>query len=712
MTAPEPFVIGRTKWMRKTIARPNGHMGGGGYSSRPSRMAGNVRGVPQIVFKVARNGGCHGPRGLATQMDYVLGKAEHIIDPNKQIDRMNHLPKEFSKALADDWADGWNRKVASGNSLHMIASFPRFTHPEAVAEIIRDTCQDILDQGRGRFNYVAAVHTDRDHPHAHIIVDRRNADGEFFYFARDHEFTYDIFKDCIVDHAATLGIELVNSSRLSRGLIDRPEPNAREALRGLTGELVACGAAPYQNKPKERQSYFVTVRTPTGEKTLWGKELRFAIEAVAPRPGEMLKITHEGKESIQITTKDGQTIQAHRNRWSVTTPDREKGREDILPPAGRVPGAEPTSEEVKNLEARRQRVLDYAKEYRAMSAGLVAEYPALARGFAKAAEVLEKGRALTDQFRLTSIGDRRMSEIQQMRDEHDHLVQSIERARNDLRDIREAIEDLPGSERPGFEAMYFKALKDLQEVGRDHSDSALSEPAHGTIYEKEVREQLQNHQPEQLAKALMGTGIDPEELAARLKIQSTSAALEAHWVEKDAWDVAEARGYSMTTDEGRQQAFRDVAETYKGLSLGLERGRDEEVAGSFDDRDLVTVIEDRQTMINEVKDLARHDTLTAEQQRRLTAILDQTLGREAAQELKAGNTDVLRDFGSRVDQIDLAEKYLKAEQSQGADRTAALHVVAKDRELHQMDQQAKRSQELDIAEAQHRQRNRDNGIDR
>lgn len=263
-------------------------------------MAANARGVPQIVFKVVRNGGCHGANGLAAQMDYVLGKAEHIIDPNKEIDRLDHLPVEYSRAMAAEWADGWNRKVDSGHSMHMVASFPRGTDPEAVAEIIRATCFDLLDQGRSRFNYVAAVHTDKDHPHAHIIVDRRNAEGEFFYFARDHEFTYDVFKDKIVEHAAAYGVELVNSSRMSRGLTAPAASHPREALRGLQGTLVAFGAAPYQNKPKERASYFVTVQTPAGEKTLWGKELRAAMEAEHPAIGDRIRITHEGKEAVSV----------------------------------------------------------------------------------------------------------------------------------------------------------------------------------------------------------------------------------------------------------------------------------------------------------------------------------------------------------------------------------------------------------------------------
>ena len=131
------FVIGRFDWAK--------NRGGGGgnqalrlRTGRTGRAMGNVRGLPQVVFKVVPNGGCKGPMGLAAQLGYVLGKAEHIIDPSKEHDRLEHLPEHFSEAIAKDWADGWDRRVQSGHSMHMIASFPRGTDPEKVAEIMRE----------------------------------------------------------------------------------------------------------------------------------------------------------------------------------------------------------------------------------------------------------------------------------------------------------------------------------------------------------------------------------------------------------------------------------------------------------------------------------------------------------------------------------------------------------------------------------------------
>ena len=112
----------------------------------------------------------------------------------------------------------------------------------------------------------------------------------------------------------------------------------------------------------------------------------------------------------------------------------------------------------------------------------------------------------------------------------------------------------------------------------------------------------------------------------------------------------------------------------------------------------------REALIAEAKELASRDTLSDEQQRRLVEVVDQALGWEAAQKLSAGNADVLRDFGTRDEQLDVAEKYLEAQQAQGADRAAALKAVGCDRELNEMDKQADRDRQSEES----RQRNRDN----
>ena len=724
------FVIGRFDWAK--------NRGGGGgnqalrlRTGRTGRAMGNVRGLPQVVFKVVPNGGCKGPLGLAAQLGYVLGKAEHIIDPGKDYDRLDHLPEHFSEAIAKDWADGWDDRVKSGYSMHMVASFPRGTDPEKVAAIMRGTCHDIFDQGRSRFNYIAALHTDNGFPHVHIVVDRKNAEGEWFFFARDGEFTYDRMKDTIVEHAAAHGIEMVNSSKLSRGIVSENENERTRApaVRGLAGTLIDHGAAPFQNNPKERINYFVTVETRQGEKTLWGKELGPVMEASGAEKGDAIRITHEGKKAVLIQTRDGRTIETHRNQWAVELPER-----DIAHAAEHEPA--PTAREQSVAEWKREQVLAHAAEYRSLSTAFADGFSALSRGFSAAADLLERGLSLTPEIfekvrshtmqqarqadALDSSGPIPMTDAEReaVMPREDELAADaakalvvIEEAREKLAEVRETISQLDPSSRPGIEAQYFAAVRDVERltIGLDRAE--YREPAKGTIYADGHREAVAGMDRSQLATVLDGTGIDPDEVAARVAIEARSAALEAHWVAADAQKIAEARGYDIESEDGSRQAYRDLAETYRAVS---DRSIVAEHVAAVDDRDLVEEIENRQAMIEEARDLSSRDSLTHEQQMRLTQIVDRVAGKEAVFELRGGNSEPLAEMmPDKAERLNLAERYLEAEQSRGLDRSDAISAIQADREIMQIDkeieQQATLEREYEREAERRRERDRDEG---
>ncbi|MGB3248468.1 MAG: relaxase/mobilization nuclease domain-containing protein, partial [Tabrizicola sp.] len=65
--------------------------------------------------------------------------------------------------------------------------------------------------------YIAAIHQDRAHPHAHIVLNRRSKDGEMFFLGKDHHFNYDAFRVAMVEAAQVHGIRLEATRRLDRG---------------------------------------------------------------------------------------------------------------------------------------------------------------------------------------------------------------------------------------------------------------------------------------------------------------------------------------------------------------------------------------------------------------------------------------------------------------------------------------------------------------
>lgn len=735
MTAP--LIIGRYDWVKNRGGRGSNDARrlanfAAARSSRAMRAAGNVRGVPQVVFKVVARGGCKGPMGLAAQMDYVLGKADQIIDPSKRFDRESRLHSSYSEAMAEKWASRWKDRTENGHTMHMVASFPKGTDADKIAEIMREACYEILDQGRSRFRYIAAVHTDKGHPHAHIIVDRKNAEGEWFYFARDGEFTYDRFKDAIVEHAATYGVELVNTSKLSRGITSDSEQNPHAAKRGLAGILIEHGTAPYQNNRRERMSYYVTVETPQGEKTLWGKELQAVMRTSGAVAGDEIRVTHEGKEAVEITTRDGHKITTHRNNWAVEIEGRDVSRAGVAEVA---PAIVPTEAERKSAEWKRAQVLEHAAQYRALAATYEKTFPALASGFSAAAELLEDGRELTPE--ALSNRSPTMATNADLQAEQDAARAAIDRASDYLSSVRETIPSLEPERRAEVEARYFDAVRDVEELRSGVAAAEYAEPAHGTLYAEDQRQAIAALDRDQLAEAVKGTGLDADELRARAEVNTPSAAVEEHWLEQDAQAIASARGYDMASEQGRAAAYADLAEVHMNVYAAAERAQDaqrgqemdraDEIAQQMhrdeqqlrreinaDNRDLAEMIEDREAMIAEARELAARENPTVDEQRRLTEIVERVAGPEAAQQLREGKSEALSEvIPDKAERFDVAEGYLKAEQAQGRDRADAIQAVQKDREADELNQQAeqKREEERQIQTVRDRARDRDSGHD-
>ena len=84
------------------------------------------------------------------------------------------------------------------------------------------------------------------------------------------------------------------------------------------GRLVDHGAAPFENDPGKRGSYYVTLEAESGKKhTIWGVDLERAMTDAAPKNGDRIGLEHAGSETIRLP--DGKT--AERNTWQVRSAD-------------------------------------------------------------------------------------------------------------------------------------------------------------------------------------------------------------------------------------------------------------------------------------------------------------------------------------------------------------------------------------------------------
>lgn len=80
------------------------------------------------------------------------------------------------------------------------------------------------------------------------------------------------------------------------------------------GVLTAHGEAPYENKPGNRASYYVTLGFVDGrERTVWGVDLAGALAAADASIGDRIGLQHASFE--RVTLPDG--TEADRNSWKV-----------------------------------------------------------------------------------------------------------------------------------------------------------------------------------------------------------------------------------------------------------------------------------------------------------------------------------------------------------------------------------------------------------
>ena len=181
------------------------------------------------VFKAIRGGGTQTKSQLMNQLDYLTTKSTHIVDSSGFLDGKAKLEarevKDLTERFAKRWSAGFKPKL--GQTTHMLMSFPVGTRGEDVRDIATDVAERFFQTDEGHFDYIIAVHEDRDHPHAHLVLNRRSQEGEFFFLGRNHRFNYDDFRLAMVEEAEKYGVRLEATRRVDRGVVHYP-PRTRE----------------------------------------------------------------------------------------------------------------------------------------------------------------------------------------------------------------------------------------------------------------------------------------------------------------------------------------------------------------------------------------------------------------------------------------------------------------------------------------------------
>ncbi|WP_137959707.1 LPD7 domain-containing protein [Burkholderia sp. 4M9327F10] len=100
---------------------------------------------------------------------------------------------------------------------------------------------------------------------------------------------------------------------------------------GVTaGVLVAHGPAPFNHDDKQNDSYYATVRTEDGERTVWGLDIERAIGESGVQPGQRIELEKGGSKTVTAQQRQfdekgtelaPKSVESRRNEWLVFSPD-------------------------------------------------------------------------------------------------------------------------------------------------------------------------------------------------------------------------------------------------------------------------------------------------------------------------------------------------------------------------------------------------------
>jgi type IV secretion system T-DNA border endonuclease VirD2 len=194
------------------------------HVAKQSQLVRAAAGHRPAVFKAIRGGGTHTKSQLANQLEYLTTKSTYIVDSSGFLDGKAKLEAKDIKDLTERFAKRWDAgfKPKLGQTTHMLMSFPIGTRGEDVRDIATDVAERFFQTDAGHFDYIIAVHEDRDHPHAHLVLNRRSQEGEFFFLGRNHRFNYDDFRLAMVEEAEKYGVRLEATRRVDRGVVHYP----------------------------------------------------------------------------------------------------------------------------------------------------------------------------------------------------------------------------------------------------------------------------------------------------------------------------------------------------------------------------------------------------------------------------------------------------------------------------------------------------------
>lgn len=207
----------------------------------------------QAIVHVVRRGGARSIKRICSQMEYLTRKRNPA---ERQRAQLPELQLQFSERHGagfipydelPDWARRWGEQAGNyinGQQVgdaeqdmtsHIIFSLPAGTDKTAAYRAMRKAAEDVFgatiiregDRGNPHeFDYLTAFHTDKPHPHLHVLVNRKSLQRdpdtkkhEWLKIARRNtRINYAVMRERFAYWAQQEGIDVEATSRLERGI--------------------------------------------------------------------------------------------------------------------------------------------------------------------------------------------------------------------------------------------------------------------------------------------------------------------------------------------------------------------------------------------------------------------------------------------------------------------------------------------------------------
>ncbi|MBX5242750.1 relaxase/mobilization nuclease domain-containing protein [Rhizobium sp. NLR22b] len=205
----------------------------------------------QAIVHIVRGGGCQTISRICKQWQYLsqngkvqLRRSERYGGGVMEVDEFETQARAWAEQTGK-YIEG--QRLIDGHqelTTHIIVSFPPGTNEEDAHAAGRAWAEAMFGLGRNRigdgaddtsdmfplqnawrdrpeWDYVTAFHTNRPHPHLHVVLNRRalSARGEWLAISHRNQFlNYDTLREGLADVAYEYGIALDATSREQRGL--------------------------------------------------------------------------------------------------------------------------------------------------------------------------------------------------------------------------------------------------------------------------------------------------------------------------------------------------------------------------------------------------------------------------------------------------------------------------------------------------------------